>query len=236
MIVPADGERRSELAARLVDGGDTAPMVLLERACRMAPAWIGVSGMAVSLLNGHGPGLVLCTSNGLARMLEDLQSNLGEGPGIGAHLSGEPVLVDDLSRSTRWSQYSVAAVQAGAGAVFAFPLQVGAVKFGAMTLYRGGPGELGHHEFLDAGALCEIVTSLVLAREGNGDGWSEAELKDFDAGWLVIHQATGMVSAHLGVRIDAALARLRAHAYSSGQSLAELSADIVARRARMDPD
>jgi hypothetical protein len=45
-----------------------------------------------------------------------------------------------------------------------------------------------------------------------------------------VHQATGMVLAQLGINAADAALLLRAHAYSSGRSVAEVANDIVERR------
>lgn len=230
------GGRRFDLVAMLVGGDDASPEAALQRTCEVVPGLCGVSGMAVSLLFDNGPGLVMCASDPLARSLEGLQSSLGEGPGLHARANGLAVLEGDLETSTRWTQYSEAAVRAGVGAVFGFGLQIGALRMGALTLYRHLRGELSASALRDAVLMSEIVTSLVLAINADGDGWGPKDLDDLDAGWLVIHQATGMVSAQIEVGVETALARLRAHAYATDRSLADVAGDIVGRRLRLEPD
>ena len=52
-----------------------------------------------------------------------------------------------------------------------------------------------------------------------------------------VHQATGMVSVQLGVSLAEALVRLRAHAWAEDRLLADVAADVVARRLRFgEPD
>ena len=51
-----------------------------------------------------------------------------------------------------------------------------------------------------------------------------------------LFQAQGMVMVQLGVSLADALARIRAHAYAENRSLAEVAADVVARRLRFDTD
>jgi hypothetical protein len=43
-----------------------------------------------------------------------------------------------------------------------------------------------------------------------------------------------MISVQLGVSLAEALVRLRAHAYAEGRLIAEVAADVVARRLRFD--
>ena len=51
--------------------------------------------------------------------------------------------------------------------------------------------------------------------------------------WAEVHQATGMVSAQLGVPMDEAFVRLRAHAFADRRSLRDVARDVVARRLRL---
>ena len=51
----------------------------------------------------------------------------------------------------------------------------------------------------------------------------------------VVHQATGMVSAQLDVRLADALARMRSLAFAGGRSIYEIAGDVVARRLKVEP-
>src|SRR4029453_45198 len=95
----------------------------------------------------------LCTSDPTSALIEDAQYTLGEGPCVDAHRQGgrgagpapprgRPVLEPDLAGvgTTRWAAFTEAVVAAGVGAVFGFPLRVGAVRLGALNLYRDRSG------------------------------------------------------------------------------------------------
>ena len=64
----------------------------------------------------------------------------------------------------------------------------------------------------------------------------DGQAPDLAARRAQIDQAAGMLTVQLGLTAAGALARLRAHAYSQDQRLAEVAADIVARRLRLDAD
>jgi AmiR/NasT family two-component response regulator len=53
--------------------------------------------------------------------------------------------------------------------------------------------------------------------------------------WAEIHHATGMVSVQLGVLLDEAFMRLRAHAFAQSPSLHEVSGQVVKKWLRLDP-
>ena len=50
----------------------------------------------------------------------------------------------------------------------------------------------------------------------------------------VVHQASGMVAAQLGVSVGQALIRLRAYAFGNDRLLTQVAQDVVARRLRFD--
>jgi AmiR/NasT family two-component response regulator len=49
-----------------------------------------------------------------------------------------------------------------------------------------------------------------------------------------VHQASGMVSVQLGITVAEGLLRLRARAFAEGRPLADVAADVVTRRIRLD--
>jgi hypothetical protein len=50
----------------------------------------------------------------------------------------------------------------------------------------------------------------------------------------VVHQASGMVAAQLGVSVGQALIRLRAYAFGNDRPLTEVAKEVVARTLRFD--
>jgi hypothetical protein len=121
--------------------------------------------------------------------------------------------------------------------VFALPLQAGAVRVGVLTLYRARPGPLAPQELADVLVLADVALDLILDAAAGITSLPEyrplAGLSDSRAG---VYQATGMVSVQLGVSLEEAFVRLRAHAFASSAPLAEVADDVVSRLLRFDPD
>jgi hypothetical protein len=212
--------------------------------CTAAVAAVEVSGAWVDAVGGVGAGHVMCVTDEISEQLAELQLTLGEGPGLDA-ASGGPVLASDLSEqetASRWPGFAPAACQAGAAAVFAFPLRIGAIRAGVMGLYRAGSGPLSGHQLGDALIFADTATLVLLDAPaqapggpagGGGPGGQPADLALHRA---EIDQATGMLTEQLGVGIAEAFLRLRAYAYAHDRGLAGLARDIVARRLRLSPD
>lgn len=201
--------------------------------CGLAVEVTQVNGASIMILSeelAHGS---LCTSDGVSAYLDDLQFTLGQGPALDAHALGRPVLVDDLGATDeiRWPALTPLALDAGVAAVFAFPLRIGAVRLGAMTLLRDVPGPLEASQFDDAEAMAMVATRTVLALQAHAPPGSVAEeLEEGSNFHFVVHQAAGMVSVQLGVSVTEALVRLRARAFQEGRSIGELSRAVVERR------
>ena len=114
-------------------------------------------------------------------------------------------------------------------AVFALPLQWGAVNLGVLDLYRRQPGALNSEQRQDALTTAETAALMMLGLRTEPDG---------QGGWLdpavahraEIHQAAGMVSVQLDLSTAQALARMRAHAFVHNRLLIQVALDVVARR------
>jgi len=186
----------------------------------------------------------MCVTDEVSERLEELQLTLGEGPRADAHASGGPVLTSDLTDDEtlrRWPGFAPAARQAGAAAIFTFPLQIGAIRTGVLSLYRTRPGPLTMAQLGDALVFADIATVLLLNGQNQpagsaavtGPGGQPAELASRRA---EIDQATGMLTEQLGAGIEEAFVRLRAYAYAHDLRITGVARDIVARRLRLGPD
>ncbi len=208
-------------------------------AAEAAARALGVDGITAGV--GTGPaGTVLAWGSGaVSADVDHLQFTLGQGPGADCAASGLPVLAPDLMASgSRWPAFAPAAAALGVRAVFAFPLSIGAMSVGTMLAYRRAKGSLSDGQYTDALGLAIAVTVVLIGRRSMQDRGPDSWVP---AGWAApqtyraeVHQATGMISVQLGVSLAEALARLRAHAYSQDQLIAEVAADVVARRLRFD--
>jgi len=207
--------------------------------CTVAISACGVDRAAVTVMLPANPHETLWASDQVASELEELVLTLGEGPCVDARAGG-PVLAADLAAPdclARWPVFAPAAVQAGARAVFALPLQVGAIRLGVLDLYRAQPGSLDRERLADALVLTDTVCALLLDeahrdRSASDDYWPE----QVGGQHPVVHQATGMVLVQLGVSAAVALSRLRAYAFAHDRRLSEVAGDVVARRLRFHPD
>lgn len=227
-------ERWLELVARLPD---PAVGLQTQRLCDVCAEVTGATGAGIMLMSGDIPRGSVCTTDTVSALIEQLQYDLGEGPCVDAYTQDRPVLEPNLSdpRTRRWPAFSGPALDAGVRAVFGFPLQVGAVRLGALNLYRNGPGPLTDGEHADSLLMADIVAqALLLLQAGAPPGRVATELEAHANFQYVVHQATGMVAAQLDVSVGHALIRLRAHAFGNDRTLTDVARDVVDRKLRFD--
>jgi len=230
----SDGARRLAILDQLKDaGGEFAT----KRLCAVCAEVAGATGAGIMLMSGDMHRGSICSTDEVSALIEQLQYDLGEGPCIDAWRLDRPVAEPDLAAasSTRWMAFTPPAVAAGARAVFGFPLQVGAVRLGALNLYCDRPRPLTDSEHADALLMAGIAAQVVLVMQaGAPAGQVASELEAGADFQYVVHQASGMVAAQLDVSVAVALIRLRAYAFGNDRTLVDVARDVVARELRFD--
>jgi hypothetical protein len=198
---------------------------------------IGVDGAGASLVTSTGSRVTAYGSDPIATELEQLQITLGEGPCVDAAASHTPVLVPDLTDlqgggyTGRWPAFQAEAQAAGVCALFAFPLRIGAIAFGAVDLYRLTPGGLTDGQLGTALSTMDATALAVLDLRGvldPGKGTAEPLAN------LVAHQAAGRIMVQLDCTIEEAFVRLRAASYAEDIPINDLALDVVEGRRRFE--
>lgn len=211
---------------------------LIDRLCELCATSLSVTGVGVSVTAGRGMQSAVASTDVISSRIEQMQELFGEGPCVDAVATGAPVLMDDLSWTSaeeRWPAFTPAARSEGVGAAFAFPLQFGALRVGAMDLYRDRSGSLSREDVREARFFAEAAGRVILdlqSRAGEGKlpdalapGWSTSSL---------VHQATGMIMVQLDADVTSAFTALRAHAYGADRSIQDVARDVVGRKLRLD--
>lgn len=205
--------------------------------CELCADIAAMTGAGIMLMSGDTRRGSLCSSNAVSAQIEELQYTLGEGPCVDAYDQNRPVLEPDLAEPAvaRWLAFTPAAVAAGARAVFGFPMQVGAIRLGALNVYRDRPGPLSDDQHADALVMAGVAARAVLAVQANAPpGALATELEDGSDFRFVVHQASGMVAAQIDVDVGEALVRLRAYAFANDRTVTDVAEQVVARRLRFD--
>lgn len=229
--------RRARILQQLYPGG--GDVLRADHLGRVCAAVTGTTGAGVMLMAGDVPGGSLATTDRVSALIEELQFTLGEGPCVDACRQDQAVLEPDLARPAlpRWPAFAPPAVEAGARAVFGFPLRVGEVRLGALNLYCDEPRSLSSDQSADALVMADLAAESVLLMHAQAAERADAE-QVASSGDLhhVVHQATGMVAAQLEVGVKDAFARLQAFAFAQDRPLRDVAGEVVARRLRFSEE
>ena len=203
-----------------------------------------IDAAAISLVFDGANSGTLGSSGAPARMYDELQFTLGEGPCLDSVARRAPVLVADLTNpdDARWPIYGPALLDLQVRGVFAMPVVLAGEHVGALDLFRAQPGRLEGENFAGAVVAAELAGVPLLdlmnadlqAAVADPDSNAWAELNALSR--AEVSQATGMLVAQLGVEPAEALLRLRARAYATGRSATDVARDILDRRLKLEAD
>lgn len=232
---PTRAVRSAVLAALRAGNG---PVDSLARACRACVNALPIEGVVLSMSTASGHREILHASNAVANQLESLQLTLGEGPGFDAIRTRRPAAATDLTGAlpAEWPVFTTEATELDVGAIYAFPLQSGALCLGIMQMYRVEPGWFTVRELAATLEIVEMITLAILGFSSTvyGADTSSAWLDELPRNSAVVHQATGMLIAGHALAAADALALLRGHAFATGQSVEELAHDLTTGRVSIE--
>jgi GAF domain/ANTAR domain len=229
LLEAVDGSRGAEAADRLCE----ACVILLD-----------IDAAAISIVFDGVTMGTLGSSGKPARIYDELQFTLGEGPCLDSVAQRAPVLVVDLAdpAEARWPAFGPAMLSHHIRAVCAMPVVLAGEYIGALDLFRMNPGRLDEPNLIGAVAAAEIAGIPLLdlldadlrvaATDPNSNAW--ADLNSLSR--AEVSQATGMLVAQLDIEPAEALVRLRAHAYATGRGATDVARDILDHRLRLDAD
>ena len=206
-----------------------------EQVCRLTVDALRVNGGGISMSTVDRQLATVCASDETAARIEELQFTLGEGPCVDVMRRGGNVIVADLldpaeKTAGRWPGFTEGAVGAGVRAIFAFPLQIGSVRLGALDLYRSKPGSLTDEQIRAASMAADTIAVALPLGLGPGEFVDDqAHLASYR---LDVHQAAGMIAVQMNVTVGEALSQLRAAAYAEGRPVNEMADAVIARQLR----
>ena len=208
-----------------------------DRLCEACVILFDIDAAAISLVFDGANSGTLGSSGEPARMYDELQFLLGEGPCLESVARRAPVYVVDLANpdDQRWPVYAPAMLDLQVRGVYAMPVVVAGEYVGALDFFRTQPGALAGEQVSGAIVAAELAGMPMLdlldgdmqAAAGDPKSNAWAELNALSR--AEVSQATGMVVAQLEVEPAEALVRLRAHAYSTGRSPTDVARDILDR-------
>ncbi len=161
--------------------------VSVQDVCAAVVAAVQVGGAGMLAVSRAGAVHVIWATDQVSKQLADIELTVGEGPRADASAFGGPVLASDLGHDDivgRWPAFAPAAQAAGAAAIFAFPLQIGAIRVGVLEMYRRLPSPLSTLALGDALLFADTATLLLLEGRQAGGLDDDGLARDLDGDGL----------------------------------------------------
>jgi ANTAR domain/GAF domain len=227
-LVDRDGFAHSlgGLRPGLPDPGDV--LATLQRVVDATRAVFQVDGASLALEHQDGSLRWVVVTDGAARLLEDAQRELGEGPGLVAYADAVAVAVVDLVTDRRFARLAAVVTPRGLRGVLAVPVAVAGRPVGALSVYATGPCPWSGIDVAALGAYAGVVAELL--RAGMALGARDAEVAGLTRALTArvwVEQAKGALVATEGLDPAAASERLRARAGLSRRTVADVAREVV---------
>jgi GAF domain-containing protein len=179
--VQAFGDLAVELQG--TDQGDATLSVIVNAAVRIIP---GVRYAGISVVKGRTVTAVVPSSEVVAE-LDSLQTEMDEGPSLGALREHRTVHVADMAADGRWPRFTAAALERGVKSSLSFQLFIRRDNLGALNLY-GGDANVFDDEAILVGEVLAQHASVAMAGSA-----AEAQFDKALASRDAIGQAKGIL-------------------------------------------
>ncbi|TNC20325.1 GAF and ANTAR domain-containing protein [Amycolatopsis alkalitolerans] len=195
-----------------------------------------VDAAGLLLADAHGVLNVVVASGEQARFLELLQLQNQEGAAIDCYREGQAVECPDLAKApAQWPVFAQEAQEAGFTSVAAVPMRLRDDVLGALNLFRGTAGELGHERLSVGQALADVATIGILhERTIRKHEVLVDQLQTALTSRITIEQAKGVLAERLGIGVDEAFVSLRLFARSNRRRLIDVATSVVERQPEGD--
>ncbi|MFF0744303.1 ANTAR domain-containing protein [Streptomyces sp. NPDC004111] len=193
---------------------------------------VGVRAAGATVLNAAGQVDYLTASDEVCRRLVELQLALDEGPCLDSTRAGATLAPLALGPGSpglrRWPRFAPEALRAGITGVAAVPLRVGAHTVGSVNLLGDGSAVPSAPDLRLAQVLADAAGAWLQYRLllRSRDEVVE-QLQNALRTRVVIEQAKGALAARLGIGVEEAFARLRAHARARQEKLHDLAVRVA---------
>lgn len=164
-----------------------------------------------------------------ARLMDEVQVGLEEGPCLEAQRTRSTIVVDDVRTEQRWPSYMTAVQGHGYRSTLAVPLDVKSGAVAAMNVYAVEPRVFDRERIAraeDYAALASLVLSVALQIAAHADVAEDRRVAMVSR--TVIDTAVGIVMAQNGCSQAEAFAVLRDASSHRNIPLAQLAEQVVA--------
>jgi GAF domain-containing protein len=188
----------------------------------------GVSGSGIMLADEQNISRYVAASDGPGRVLETLETELGQGPCIESYVLGRSIAVTDLATESRWPEMAAAIAPYPVHAVLGVPVRLGGVTVGTLDVYRDHPSEWDESERAALTRISNIVGMLLSSALSAHQASELAGQLQYALDYrVVIERGVGYLMARDDVDAVIAFNRLRRAARSTQSKIGEVATSLL---------
>ncbi|MCC5946925.1 MAG: GAF and ANTAR domain-containing protein [Nitriliruptoraceae bacterium] len=203
---------------------------LLTQVLELTSRAIGTSAaVSVTAIDDGGGYVTVAATSEDARVVDDLQYELDEGPCVDSLQTGREHLLSDLSQEERWPAFRERAMDCGFGSVFSVPLRAGGQPIGALNVFAGERGALRADDLeLARRIAAPAATTLANARAYRQATQLAGQLQQALEGRAVIERAKGILMASRPCDEEEAFGLLRRASQQRNVKLRDIAQAVIA--------
>jgi len=213
--------------ARVVLVGRDLSEVLSDITSVARKAMPAVEAASITLIRGE-KAFTAAYDGQMALDADELQYERGYGPCIDAGLSGQTMVIDDMTTEERWPDYARNAAAHGVGSSLSVPLPFQTATIGALNTYSTRPHAFGQDDLV----LGQEVATWIALAVGNADAAARTsdELRNMHIAMksrAVIDQAKGILMERYKITEDRAFAVLARASQTSNIKLRDVAQELI---------
>lgn len=189
---------------------------------------LAVTGAGLMLVDASGALRHVGATDPPARVLEDAQEDLLEGPGVDCLVLGGRAASDDLASDGRWPRLSGRVAPEGVRAVLAVPVRLGGSPVGSLTVYHDAPYSWDESDIAAIGAYRDVAERLLgSAVSERRSGVVVEQLQTALERRVAIERAVGVLMERHGIGPVIAFGALRRAARDARRPVADVAAETL---------
>ncbi|TNM69189.1 GAF and ANTAR domain-containing protein [Streptomyces sp. NP160] len=204
--------------------GDPSSQEVLDRVVQSAVALVPhAEHGTISLVRARRTVVSAAATSDTGRRLDDLQTEVGQGPCLDAAFEHQTTRVDDLGAETeRWPRLAARAGEVGAASMLCLQLYVDGDNLGALNLLAGAPAAFDD-ESEDVGLLLAAHAAVAVASAQKVENLSRG-LANRD----IIGQAKGILMERHRLSADQAFDLLARYSQHTNRKLHDIAFELAA--------
>lgn len=190
-----------------------------------APRLVSGCDHASLMLKKGGRFETVTATDDVARQIDALERELGEGPCVDAIVDDTAYIEPDLTKGSRWPLLAERVLaETPVRGVAGFRLLVQGAKAGALNLFSDTPGALGEESVNEGAVLSSFLSIALLAAHEHQD--AETLRQGLESN-REIGKAVGLLMAFHKIGDDAAFDMLRKASQDMNMKLTEVARQVV---------